>query len=131
MKLKPRKGKKRSRKIALYRHNLVALDATTGGLRKSFVPAVNGSVAALAQTSSALYFAGRFRLVGGRRRDGMAAVDPKSGKPVGLFSPQPAGGDVRALLADGARVYAAGAFAGFGLVPRANFAILPVGAPPS
>ena len=59
----------------------------------------------------------------------MAAVDPATGRPSGLFSPEPKGGGVDAMLADGARVYAAGDFAGFGLVPRANFAILGLGAP--
>jgi hypothetical protein len=44
---------------------------------------------------------------------------------VRLFSPEPTGGTVGALLADGARVYAGGDFSGFGLVPRANFAIVP------
>jgi hypothetical protein len=121
--LKPRNGKKRVRKIALYRHNLVSLDAATGGLHRGFRPLPDDAVTALALTDSRLYVAGRFRLLGGRRRDGLAAVDPATGKPATLFSPEPAGGDVTALLADGARVYAGGDFSGFGLVPRANFTI--------
>ena len=89
VKLKPRKGKKRSRKIAMYRFNLVALDAGTGKLVKPFVPKANSEVSALALSSSALYLAGRFQLVDGRRRDGLAAVDPTTGKPASEFSPQP------------------------------------------
>ncbi|MDX6679388.1 MAG: hypothetical protein QOE31_3440, partial [Solirubrobacteraceae bacterium] len=133
VKLKPRKGKKRSRKIALYRYNLVAEDAATGVLRRAFAPAPDSGVSALALSSSQLYVGGRFRIVSQRRRDGFAAVDPASGKPASLFSPEPAGGDsgVSALLADGARVYAGGDFDGFGLVPRANFAIFGVAGTPA
>jgi hypothetical protein len=125
VKLKPRKGKKRTRKIPLYRHNLVTLDVRNGKLSKGFNPAVNGDVGALALSSSQLVLGGRFQLVSGRRRDGLAAVDPATGRPVRLFSPEPTGGNVGTLLADGARVYAGGDFSGFGLVPRANFAIFP------
>ena len=131
VKLKPRKGKKRSRKVALYRKNLVALDAATGKLLKPFVPKVNSEVNALALSPAALYVAGRFQLVDGRRRDGLAAVDPTTGKPASAFSPEPTGGNrgVVALIADSARLYAGGDFAAFGLVPRANFATFGVAAP--
>ncbi|HEV7806258.1 MAG TPA: hypothetical protein VGO80_10585 [Solirubrobacteraceae bacterium] len=133
VKLKPRKGKKRLRKIALFRYNLVAASVATGELRRAFRPAPDSEVVALAASSSQLYLAGRFQLVGRRRRGGLAAVDPASGKPVTLFSPQPAGGDrgIAALLAAGASVYAAGDFDGFGLVPRANFAIIPAAPAPA
>ena len=131
MKLKPRKGRKRVRRIPIYRHNLVAEDLATGELRRDFQPRPDGSVRSLALASSGLYLAGEFRLVAERRRDGMAAVDPATGKTASLFSPQPAGGRVAALLADGARVYAAGDFNGFGLVPRANFAIFALPAAPA
>ncbi len=132
VKLKPRNGKKRSRKVPTYRSNLVAIDAVTGALVRPFNPAPNGSVSALALSSSGLYVAGRFQTVSGRRRDGLAAVDPATGKPGALFSPEPTGGNrgVVTLLADAARVYAGGDFASFGLVPRANFATFGVGAPP-
>ncbi|MDX6720182.1 MAG: hypothetical protein QOJ63_2436, partial [Solirubrobacteraceae bacterium] len=131
VRLKPRNGHRRSRKIALFRYNLVALDAATGDLRRPFQPAVKGEVGALALASSQLYVAGRFQLVGGRRRDGLAAVDPATGRPSSLFSPEPVGGrrGVVAMLADGTRLYAGGDFLGFGLVPRANFTILATGAP--
>ena len=97
------------------------------------MPKPNSEVSALALSSSALYLAGRFQLVDGRRRDGLAAVDPTTGKPASWFSPQPAGGNrgVTAMIADGARLYVGGDFSGFGLVPRANFATFGVGAPPS
>ncbi|MDX6683415.1 MAG: hypothetical protein QOG94_3454, partial [Solirubrobacteraceae bacterium] len=133
VRLKPRNGKKRSRKIAQFRYNLVAESARTGALHRAFGPRPDGEVAALALSSAQLYVAGRFKLVGGRRRDRLAAVDPTTGKPATLFSPEPAGGDrgVVALLADGARVYAAGDFDGFGLVPRANFAIIPTALAPA
>ncbi len=133
VKLKPRKGKKRSRKIALYRYNLVAIAAATGGLVKSFVPKANSEVGALALSPSALYLAGRFQLVDGRRRDGLAAVDPTTGKPATEFSPQPTGGNrgITTMLADGARLYTGGDFAGFGLVPRANFATFALTPPPA
>ncbi len=123
VKLKPRKGKKRTRKIPLYRHNLVTLAVRNGKLRKAFNAAVNDDVGALALSASQLVLAGRFELVSGRRRDGLAAVDPATGKPLTRFSPEPTGGNVGALMVDGARIYAAGDFSGFGLVPRANFAI--------
>ncbi len=133
VKLKPRKGKKRSRKIALYRFNLVALDAESGKLVKPFVPKANNEVDALALSASQLYVAGRFQLVDGRRRDGLAAVDPATGKPASEFSPEPSGGSrgVIAMIVDGARLYTGGDFTRFGLVPRANFATFGLGAPPS
>jgi hypothetical protein len=125
VRLKPRNGHRRSRKIALFRYNLVALDAATGALRRPFQPAPKGDVGALALSASQLYVAGRFQIIGGRRRDGLAAVDPATGRPATLFSPEPMGAErgVTAMLADGARLYAGGDFSGFGLVPRANFAI--------
>ena len=132
VKLKPRKGKKRSRKIALYRHNLVALDAASGKLVKPFAPKPDGEIDALA-LSSRLYLAGRFQLVGGRRRDGLAAVDRTTGTPSRVFSPEPtgAGRGVVAMIADGARLVTGGDFSGFGLVPRANFTTFSLGAPAS
>jgi hypothetical protein len=131
VRLKPRNGHRRSRKIALFRYNLVALDAATGALRRPFQPAPKGGdVGALALSSSQLYVAGRFQIVGGRRRDGLAAVDPATGRPTTLFSPEPVGAErgVTAMLADDARLYAGGDFSGFGLVPQANFAIFATGA---
>jgi hypothetical protein len=139
IRLKPRKGKRRSRKIAVYRSNLVAEDTATGELRRPFQPAPSGEVAALALSPSSassrgrLYLAGHFQLVSRRRRDGLAAVDPATGRPARFFSPEPVGDNrgVAALLADGARLYTAGDFTGFGLVPRANFTIFATAAIPS
>ena len=97
------------------------------------MPKANSEVDALALSPSALYLAGRFQLVDGRRRDGLAAVDPTTGKPATAFSPEPTGGSrgVIAMLADGARLYTGGDFSGFGLVPRANFATFASAPPPA
>jgi hypothetical protein len=130
IRLRPRNGHGRSRRVAVFRYNLVALDAAIGALRRAFQPAPKGDVGALALSPSQLYVAGRFQIVGGRRRDGLAAVDPATGRPATLFSPGPAGAErgVIAMLADDARLYAGGDFSGFGLIPRANFTIFATGA---
>ena len=120
-----KRGRKlKPRKVPIYRYNLVALEAANGDLVRRVPPAVNGAVAALARAGDRLYIAGSFETVGGRRRDGLAAVTTAAGTPAAGFSPQPVeAGSISALLTDGARVFAAGGFAGFGDVPRPNFAI--------
>ena len=124
---KPKGRKLKPRKIALYRNNLVALEAKSGELVRDFKPAPNGAVSAIALAGDRLYVAGSFETVGGRRRAGLAAVSSATGRPSATFSPQPrpASNAIDALLADDARVFAAGSFAGFGDVPRANLAIFP------
>jgi hypothetical protein len=119
-----RKGKV-IRRVALYRQSLVAIDAGNGALKRGFHPSPRGTVSELALAGSRLYLGGDFDRLAGRRRDGLAAIDPVTGKLVTLFSPEPAGGrsGVAALLADGRRVYVGGDFKTFGPVPRPNFAI--------
>jgi hypothetical protein len=116
------------RRVALYRQSLVAIDSSTGALRRSFQPAPRGGVTRLALAGSRLYVAGTFDRLAGRRRDGLAAVDATTGKLSTLFSPEPHGGDVAALLADGERVYVGGGFDTFGPLLRPNIAIFPAGA---
>jgi hypothetical protein len=119
------KGRKlKPRKVPIYRYNLVALEAASGDLVRAFAPRVNGSVDALAQAGDRLYIAGGFETVGGRRRDGFAAVSTARGVASTTFSPQPvpAESTISALLTDGGRVFAAGRFAGFGGIARAHFA---------
>jgi hypothetical protein len=120
------KGRKlKPRKVPIYRYNLVALEAAGGDLVRAFAPRVNGGVSALARAGDRLYIAGGFETVGGRRRDGFAAVSPASGVPSPAFSPQPtpAEDSISTLLTDGGRVFAAGRFTGFGVVSRAHLAI--------
>ena len=128
-KLVPRRSKLegrklKPRKIPIYRRNLVALEAAGGDLVRRFAPRVNGSVGALARSGGRLYLAGDFETVGGRRRDGFAAVSAASGVASTTFSPQPkpAESTISALLTDGGRVFAAGRFTGFGDISRAHFA---------
>jgi hypothetical protein len=97
---------------------------------RAFAPRVNGSVDALARAGDRLYIAGGFETVGGRRRDGFAAVSPASGVPSPAFSPQPkpTEGSISALLTDGGRVFAAGRFTGFGEITRGHLASFAAGA---
>ncbi len=121
---KPGGRRLKPRRVPIYRYNLVALEAASGDLVRAFRPAVNDAVGAIAQAGGRLYVAGSFETVGGRRRDGLAAVSTTTGTPSAAFSPQPVAADaVNALLTDGARVFAAGGFAGFGDVPRPHLAI--------
>ena len=120
------------RRVPVYRHNLVALEAADGDLVRTFRAAVNNRVAALAHAGGRLYVAGLFQTVGGRRRDGFAAVSAATGAPSAAFSPQPRspleGNAISAVLSDGARVFAAGRFSGFGDVPRPHFTMFPAAA---
>jgi outer membrane protein assembly factor BamB len=126
-----RKGGRRlkPRRVPIYRNNLIAITPATGDLVRAFRPAANEAVTALAQAGGRLYVAGAFETVGGRRRDGLAAVSTTTGTPAADFSPQPlpAENSISALLGDGARLFAAGAFTGFGDVPRAHLAIFAAG----
>jgi hypothetical protein len=120
--------KRAKRKIPLFRENLVALDARSGALKRAFNVKLDGGVSALALSGSKLYVAGAFRLVNGRRRDALAAVDATTGRTSPTFTPEPGAGSngrLRALLAGGGRVVVAGEYSGFGTLPRPNFGILP------
>ena len=96
------KGRKlKPRKVPIYRYNLVALEAAGGDAVRAFAPRVNGSVNALALAGNRLYLAGGFETVGGRRRDGFAAVSPASGVAVDdVLSPAQAGGELDQRPAD-------------------------------
>jgi hypothetical protein len=101
------------------RQRLAAFNAVTGRLL-SWAPPVNGTVKALAASGNAIYLAGDFASVDGRRRDGLARVDARSGA-VGSFD-HVVSGEAAALSAGGGRVYVGGRFGRVDGVPRANLA---------
>ena len=67
---------------------------------------------------------GEFRLAAGVRTCQLAAVDPATGRVDRDYVPQPTGA-VAALLRADERLYAGGAFPGFGLGQQISFGALP------
>lgn len=100
-------------------NNVAALDATTGVAIKSWKPAVTGdstpptTVYALAAMGGKIFIGGDFDAVGGVPRTNFAAVDATTGAldsgvdaAVGVSGSK----SIRALVANGSRVYAGGYF---------------------
>ncbi|MCX7013312.1 MAG: hypothetical protein NTW86_12290 [Candidatus Sumerlaeota bacterium] len=69
------------------RHNLAAVDATTG-VANDWDPNVGGPVEAIAVSRSAIYAGGSFRGVGGVWRNGLAALDAATGRAT-AWDPSP------------------------------------------
>lgn len=89
---------------------------------------VNDDVYALAVSGSRVYLGGSFKSVGGLKRSGLAALDPATGAPTSwnhgaTLNSLPNAG-IRALLCDGARVYAGGNFTEIGGQKRQGLAAL-------
>lgn len=99
--------------------NVAALDAATGAAIKSWKPAVTGdstpptTVYALAALDGKIFIGGDFDAVNGVARTNFAAVDATTGAlDAGVDAAVGAAGakSVRALVANGARVYTGGYF---------------------
>ncbi|GAA4596680.1 hypothetical protein GCM10023107_38500 [Actinoplanes octamycinicus] len=101
------------------RQRLAAYDTRTGELL-SWAPPADGTVRALAATPDALYAAGFFHTVAGKKRDAVAALDPASGRV--LRFAHPVDGTPYALAVANGRLYLAGSFTRVDGEPRANLA---------
>jgi predicted small secreted protein len=105
------------------RHNVAALDPTTGALL-NWNPDANGEVDALAVSGQSVYMGGRFTAIGGRQRHRLGAVDATSGQ-VTAWNPAPTSDGsslVLALAVSGQTVYVGGAFDSIGGEPRTDLA---------
>ncbi len=100
----------------LHRNGLVALDAESGRPDRRFAPQVpNCSVCkgfavlySLAVSNQRLYITGYFGRVGGLPRNGVAAVDPRTGAVVAGWRPGRDGRDILRLALVGSRLYLGG-----------------------
>ena len=106
-------------------NNLAAVDRATGQATgwnpKPNVDRDEGpSVAALAVSGSTVYAGGTFRSINVKTRNGIAALDPTTGRAT-AWNPD-ANGVVSHLAAQGSTVYAAGRFTRIGGADRMNLA---------
>jgi len=108
------------------RHNIGALDATTG-LATTWNPSAGGGVYALAISGSSVYAGGRFESLGGVERQSIAALDATTGLPT-AWNPGLSGDQdypfVSALAISGSTVYVGGQFTGIGGADRQSIAAL-------
>jgi hypothetical protein len=111
---------------------LVGLDAGTGSAIWS--PSPDGQVRAVAVGGSIVYAGGYFGTIGGRVRNGIAALDAATGA-VTDWNPNadPAwdpdfGGGVEAIAVSGTTVCAGGSFRSIGGLPQSHFAVITTGA---
>ncbi len=100
----------------LHRNGLVALDARNGQPDRRWAPHVpNCSVCrgfavlyGLAASRSRLYVSGAFRRIDGVARDGIAALDPRTGSVIPRWKPARGGNDILHLALVGDRLYVGG-----------------------
>src|SRR5690606_38633528 len=104
------------RKVTKHRRNIVAFREKTGKLT-SFAPMVNGPVWAIRTTRKAVFIGGAFTKVNGIPRQGLAKLDPRTGKVIRKFRPPFQRGRVTDLAISHGRLIAAGTF------PRALIAL--------
>jgi hypothetical protein len=111
---------------------LAAVNASTGAVVRAFAPAPNGTVFSLTSDPAGklLYAGGSFTSIGGVRVRRLAALDPTTGTADSAFAPNP-DDTVLALgfSADGAHLYAGGAFRLIGSSVQQGIAILPAAGP--
>jgi hypothetical protein len=106
---------------AIERHNLAAIDVTTGRLT-GWNPIADDEVQCFAVKGNIVYVGGVFHRVGGLERNCIAAIDARSGQ-VTPWNPD-AEQRVRSLAVDGRTVFAGGDFISIGGEPRAILAAL-------
>jgi trimeric autotransporter adhesin len=110
----------------LKRNGLLAVDARSGRPDRRFAPQVpNCSVCkgfavlyGLAVSNRRLYITGDFGRVGGVRRNGVAAVDPRTGAVDAGWEPGRGGRDIFRLVLVGSRLYLGGMSGLWGLDAR-------------
>lgn len=91
---------------------LAAFDASTGQLRSSFSPDLDGTVNSIvaAPDGESIYVGGLFNDVDGERSKSVARIDAGTGRAVGSFDVAPLNGFVWALELVGDRLFIAGKF---------------------
>jgi hypothetical protein len=106
------------------RKNVFAYGLSDGAIR-SFAPAVDGAVYALAAgPSNTVYLGGAFKTVNGSAQRGLARVSLDVGHRISTFRASINWGDVRALSTSGSHLYAGGTFSAINGVNRAALARL-------
>jgi hypothetical protein len=113
------------------RHDIAAIDTTNGQVTGWDPDAASvgrpGSVRALAASGQTVYAGGDFSSIGGRARNGIAALDAASGQATG-WNPNPMATDARGtigtLAVSGQTVYVGGSFTSIGGQPRSGIAAL-------
>ena len=102
------------------RHNIAALDATTG-LATAWDPSASYTVRTMALSGSTLYVGGVFTNIGGQPRSYLAALDTGTGLAA-AWNPAPDNANITALAVSGSTVYVGGSFAHIGGQPRNSLA---------
>jgi len=107
------------------RHNIAALDATTGAAT-AWDASTSGDwyVYDIVRSGSAVYAVGSFFDIGGQTRRGIAALDAVTGAAT-AWNPNP-NSEVNSLAVSGSRVYAGGQFTSIGGQTRNRLAALDV-----
>ncbi len=107
------------------RKNLFAFDAASGAVDRSFAPNPDGSVAALATASDAVFVGGRFGRIAGQPAGRLAKLDIATGRPSAGFRASVAG-DVDDLVRNGGRLYVAGSLSAVNGTARSGLAAVSV-----
>jgi hypothetical protein len=113
-----------AKRQTLARRNIFAYGLNDGVIR-SFAPAVDGAVYALAAgANGTVYVGGGFKTVNGTAQRGLAQLSIGTGQRVAAFDAKINWGDVRTLTAAGSRLYVGGTFSAVNGVPRVALARL-------
>ncbi|MEZ5094817.1 MAG: hypothetical protein R2731_00935 [Nocardioides sp.] len=116
------------RGASFQRTGLVAFDESTGRVRVTFAPELDGEVTALAPASdSRVYVAGGFTTVNGERHRKLVQLDVSTGQVIEQFDAPPINGQVKDLKVAGGQVLIAGAFTVVDGEPRGGVASLAAG----
>ncbi|MGO4956995.1 PKD domain-containing protein [Luteococcus sp. Sow4_B9] len=105
------------------RSNLLAYDVTTGVLKTTFAPVVNGKVrtVAVSPDRTKLYIGGNFTKVNGQTRNRVAAFNLSDGSLDTGFKPS-VNSEVSSIVATDTTVYIGGVFSAVNGVPRSRLA---------
>lgn len=101
------------------RRHLAAFSAGSGAL-SAWNPGADQTVRALAATTTTIYAAGDFTVIGGAARKTIAGLNPVSGAPTA--SNHTVTGSMNTLTVNGDRLYAGGKFTAVDKIRRANVA---------